>query len=49
MADPDAFDGNKRSSTTYQLLIYSFADSDGDGIGDFKGIQNKLDYWTAWA
>ena len=44
VADPDAFDGNKRSSTTYQLLIYSFADSDGDGIGDFKGIQNKLDY-----
>ena len=40
----DAFDGNKRSSTTYQLLIYSFADSDGDGIGDFKGIQSRLDY-----
>ena len=40
----DAFDGEKRSSTTYQLLIYSFADSDGDGIGDFKGIQNRLDY-----
>ena len=44
---PASFDGNKRSSTTYQLLIYSFADSDGDGIGDFKGIQNKLDYLDA--
>ena len=40
----DAFDGTKRASTTYQLLIYSFADSDGDGVGDFKGIQNRLDY-----
>ncbi|MBR6858756.1 MAG: alpha-amylase [Bacteroidales bacterium] len=44
VANPDPFDGNKRSSTTYQLLIYSFADSDGNGIGDFKGIQNRLDY-----
>ena len=44
VANPDSFDGIKRSSTTYQLLIYSFADSNGDGIGDFKGIQNKLDY-----
>ena len=44
---PASFDGNKRSSTAYQLLIYSFADSNGDGIGDFKGIQNKLDYLDA--
>lgn len=41
---PAAFDGKKRSNTTYQLLIYTFADSDGDGVGDFKGIQDKLDY-----
>lgn len=41
---PAAFDGIKRASTTYQILIYTFADSDGDGVGDFKGIQNKLDY-----
>jgi glycosidase len=47
VAQPAAFDGNKRSSTTYQLLIYSFADSDGDGVGDFKGIISKLDYLDA--
>ena len=44
---PAAFDGSKRSSTAYQLLIYSFADSNGDGVGDFKGIQNRLDYLDA--
>ena len=44
---PAAFDGTKRSSTAYQLLIYSFADSNGDGVGDFKGIQSKLDYLDA--
>ncbi len=30
--------------TYYQLLVYSFADSNGDGIGDFKGISDKLSY-----
>lgn len=35
------FDNNR---TYYQLLVYSFADSNGDGIGDFKGIADKLDY-----
>ena len=44
---PAPFDGNKRASTTYQLLIYSFADSDGDGVGDFRGIRERLDYLDA--
>ena len=30
--------------TFYQLLVYSFADGNGDGIGDFKGIIDHLDY-----
>ena len=47
---PDNFEvpsyttGEKQGNITYQLLIYSFADSDGDKIGDFKGIQQRLDY-----
>ena len=41
---PPEWDGTKHGGITYQLLVYSFADSDGDGIGDFRGIIDKLDY-----
>lgn len=30
--------------TTYEIFVYSFADSNGDGIGDLNGIRNNLDY-----
>lgn len=42
--DPEIVERNGESGITYQLLVYSFADSDGDGCGDFKGIESKLDY-----
>ncbi|MBQ2927295.1 MAG: DUF3459 domain-containing protein [Oscillospiraceae bacterium] len=30
--------------TWYEIFVYSFCDSDGDGIGDLKGVMSKLDY-----
>lgn len=44
VANPDAWDNVKRAPITYQTLVYSFADSDGDGTGDFKGMAEKMDY-----
>lgn len=43
-ATPDEWDNQKRADISYQLLVYSFADSDGDGCGDLNGVTSKLDY-----
>lgn len=38
--DPQWF----RRAIFYEVMVRSFADSDGDGIGDFQGLISKLDY-----
>jgi glycosidase len=41
-ATPASEDWNQR--TWYEVFVRSFADGDGDGIGDFKGLTAKLDH-----
>lgn len=36
--------GWTRGAVCYEIFVRSFFDSDGDGIGDFKGLTEKLDY-----
>ena len=35
---------NPENGVYYEIFVRSFADSDEDGIGDFKGITDKLSY-----
>ena len=50
---PEDFDYNidesvvNSSGAVYEIFVGSFADSNGDGIGDFNGIAAKLDYLKA--
>lgn len=41
-SQPDMTDDNYR--VFYQIFVGSFSDSNGDGIGDIRGIINRLDY-----
>jgi alpha-glucosidase len=33
-----------RHAVIYQVYVWSFADSDGDGIGDLEGVRSRLPY-----
>ena len=38
------YEGSAPTGTSYEIFVYSFADSNGDGIGDLQGIIDHLDY-----
>lgn len=38
-------EGWEENSVGYQVFIASFADSNGDGMGDLRGVIEKLDYF----
>ncbi len=42
LQDLNMIDDNYRNY--YEIFVYSFYDSDGDGIGDLNGVITKLDY-----
>jgi alpha-glucosidase len=43
-ADPKLDANWWRQATVYQIYPRSFADSNGDGMGDLKGITSRMDY-----
>ena len=38
-----------KDAVIYELHVKAFRDSNGDGVGDFRGLIEKLDYLEAWA
>lgn len=40
----DTLSKDDKYRTFYEVFVYSFSDSDGDGIGDINGLINRLDY-----
>ncbi len=41
---PDSFENAHRYENIYEVFVRSYADSNNDGIGDFKGLEQKLSY-----
>ena len=35
---------NDLNRVFYEIFVGSFSDSDGDGVGDLRGVINRMDY-----
>ena len=42
--EPPAVSEWWREAVVYQVYVRSFADANGDGVGDFSGLMRRLDY-----
>ena len=42
--DKEGLNMENNSRVFYEIFVGSFSDSDGDGIGDLRGIINRMDY-----
>ena len=47
MASASVETENTSAGLIYEIFVGSFADSNGDGVGDLKGIEMRLDYIAA--
>ena len=42
-AEGSSLDTENNSRVFYEIFVGSFSDSDGDGVGDLRGIINRMD------
>ena len=43
-AEAQGQDAQDHNRVFYEIFVGSFSDSDGDGVGDLRGIINRMDY-----
>ncbi len=43
-AEGSSLDIENNSRVFYEIFVGSFSDSDGDGVGDLRGVINRMDY-----
>lgn len=42
--EPEIVPADDKYRNYYEIFVYSYADANGDGVGDFRGLESKLPY-----